>query len=169
MQLSSLGWHIVKTVTTFQTQQTVTLFTGYIRSLYHFNGRLLVSLKANFILHLEYYRLQRTIKTMHDKDKKQSHRGKRRYSSYSFITSALDGGEWSASRPGRALAPGNGPPVPIVQEAGWATDTEARGKILCPCRGSNLDRPVVQSIARHYTDWATPAPQEKDRKYQNWG
>jgi hypothetical protein len=28
------------------------------------------------------------------------------------------GGEWSASRPGRALPPGKGPPVPIVQEAG---------------------------------------------------
>jgi hypothetical protein len=34
----------------------------------------------------------------------------RRYSSYSFSTSALDGGEWSASRPGRALPPGKGPP-----------------------------------------------------------
>jgi hypothetical protein len=31
-------------------------------------------------------------------------------------------GEWSASRPGRALAPGKGPPVPIVQEAGWAPE-----------------------------------------------
>jgi hypothetical protein len=41
--------------------------------------------------------------------------GDTRYSSYSFTTSALDGGEWSASRPGRALPPGNGPPVPIVQ------------------------------------------------------
>jgi hypothetical protein len=40
--------------------------------------------------------------------------GDRKYSSYSFLTSALDGGEWSTSRPGRAL-----PPVPIVQEAGW--------------------------------------------------
>jgi hypothetical protein len=44
------------------------------------------------------------------------------YSSYSFSTSALDGGEWSASRPGRALLPGKGPPVPIVQEAGWAPE-----------------------------------------------
>jgi hypothetical protein len=35
---------------------------------------------------------------------------------------ALDGGEWSASRPGRALAPGKGPTVPIVQEAGWAPE-----------------------------------------------
>jgi hypothetical protein len=32
------------------------------------------------------------------------------------------GGEWSASRPGRALPPGKGPPVPIVQEAGWAPE-----------------------------------------------
>jgi hypothetical protein len=31
-------------------------------------------------------------------------------------------GEWSASRPGRALTPGKGPPVPIVQEAGWAPE-----------------------------------------------
>jgi hypothetical protein len=29
--------------------------------------------------------------------------GERRYSSFSFTTSALDGGEWSASRPGRML------------------------------------------------------------------
>jgi hypothetical protein len=35
-----------------------------------------------------------------------------------ILTSALDGGGWSASRPGRALTPGKGPPVPIVQEAG---------------------------------------------------
>jgi hypothetical protein len=25
-------------------------------------------------------------------------------------------------------------------------DTEGRGKILCPCRGSNLYRPVFQSV-----------------------
>jgi hypothetical protein len=37
-------------------------------------------------------------------------------------TSALDGGEWSASRPGRALPLGKGPPVPIVQEAGWTPE-----------------------------------------------
>jgi hypothetical protein len=33
-------------------------------------------------------------------------------------------------------------------------DTEARGKILCPCQGSNPDRPVVQPVVRHYTAWA---------------
>jgi hypothetical protein len=36
-------------------------------------------------------------------------------------------------------------------------DTEDGGKIFCPCRGSKLVRPVIQSVARHYTDWATPA------------
>jgi hypothetical protein len=37
-------------------------------------------------------------------------------------------------------------------------NTADRGKILCPCRESNPDRPVVQSAVRHYTDWANPAP-----------
>jgi hypothetical protein len=45
--------------------------------------------------------------------------GKRMYSSYSFMTLALDGGEWSASRPGCTLALGKGTPVPTGQEAGW--------------------------------------------------
>jgi hypothetical protein len=76
--------------------------------------------------------------------------GGEEYSSYSFSTSALDGGEWSASRPGRALAPEKGPPVPIVQEAGWAPEPvwtqRTKEKIFCPCRGSNPDRPVVQPV-----------------------
>jgi hypothetical protein len=36
---------------------------------------------------------------------------------YSLLTSALEGGGWSAPRPGRFI-PGK-VPVPIVQEAGW--------------------------------------------------
>jgi hypothetical protein len=48
--------------------------------------------------------------------------GKRSCSSYSFSTSVLDGGGWSASHPGRALASGKVPPVPIVQEAGWTSE-----------------------------------------------
>jgi hypothetical protein len=31
-------------------------------------------------------------------------------------------------------------------------DTEVRGKISCLCRGSNLDHPIVQPVARHYTE-----------------
>jgi hypothetical protein len=44
----------------------------------------------------------------------EAHLGDRGYSSYSFLTSALEGGEWSASRSGRALPPGKEPPVPTV-------------------------------------------------------
>jgi hypothetical protein len=77
--------------------------------------------------------------------------GERRYSSYSFSTPALDRGEWSASRPCRAFTPGT------HCTGGWVgpragLDTEDRGKILCPRRGSNPDRPVVQPVVRHYTD-----------------
>jgi hypothetical protein len=42
---------------------------------------------------------------------------------YSFLTSALVEGVWSASRPGRALPPGKDPCyIPIVQEAGWTPE-----------------------------------------------
>jgi hypothetical protein len=30
-------------------------------------------------------------------------------------------------------------------------DAGVRRKILCPCRGSNLDHPIVQPVVRHYT------------------
>jgi hypothetical protein len=36
--------------------------------------------------------------------------GDRKYSSYSFLTSALEGSKWSVSHSGRALPPGKGPP-----------------------------------------------------------
>jgi hypothetical protein len=41
------------------------------------------------------------------------------------------------------LPPGKEPPVPIGQEAGWASlNAETRRKILCLCRGSNPGRAV---------------------------
>jgi hypothetical protein len=43
-----------------------------------------------------------------------------KYSSYSFLTSALDQGEWSASWPGRALTPGKGPRYPLYRRL-WPT------------------------------------------------
>jgi hypothetical protein len=83
-------------------------------------------------------------------------KGERRYSSYSFTTSALAGGELSASRPCRALLSGKGPPVPIVQETGWTLETvwtqRLEEKSFRLCWGSNFDRPVFQSVARHCTD-----------------
>jgi hypothetical protein len=84
--------------------------------------------------------------------------GERRYISYSFTTSGLDGGEWSETRPGRALALGKGPPVPNGQEAGSQCRSghkSLKEKSFRLCRGSNLDRPEVQPTAWHYTDWAT--------------
>jgi hypothetical protein len=44
--------------------------------------------------------------------------GERRYSSYSFLTSALDGGEWSAPRTGRALPRGKDPRYPLYRRLG---------------------------------------------------
>jgi hypothetical protein len=62
-----------------------------------------------------------------------------------------------------ALKPRERTPVPIVQGAGWASESvwtpRLEEKSFRLCRGTNLDRPVIQPIARHYTDWATPAPQ----------
>jgi hypothetical protein len=81
--------------------------------------------------------------------------GGEEYSSYSFATSALDAGEWSASRPGRAFTPGERTPGTHCA-GGWVgpragLDTESRGKIFCLSRGSNPDRPVAQPVVRHYT------------------
>jgi hypothetical protein len=51
------------------------------------------------------------------------------------------------------------PPVPIVQEAGWAPEPIWTQKIEEKSFASAGDRtPVVQPVVRHYTDWATPAP-----------
>jgi hypothetical protein len=74
----------------------------------------------------------------------------RRYTSYSFTTSALDVGEWLASRPGRALPPGKGPPVPIVQEAGWAPEPvwtqRLRKNPLCPKTDQNVGKFLYHKV-----------------------
>jgi hypothetical protein len=84
----------------------------------------------------------------------------RREQFLSFTTSALDGGEWSASRPGRAI-----PPVPIVQEAGWASEPvwtqRLQEKSFRLSQGSNHVRPVVESVVRHYTDSPSKVKQGK--------
>jgi hypothetical protein len=66
--------------------------------------------------------------------------GEWRYSSTHSLTSALDGGEWSASRPGH-FTPGKEPLVPIQWEAGWAPEPFWtrwwRKKIPNPCPESD--------------------------------
>jgi hypothetical protein len=87
-------------------------------------------------------------------------RGENKYASYSSTISALDGGEWSASRPGRAFPRGKDPRYPLYRRLrGPQSRYGHRGlrKISFPCRGSNLDLPVVQFVVRHYTDCGTPA------------
>jgi hypothetical protein len=60
------------------------------------------------------------------------------------------------SRP--RFPPGRGPSIPIVQEAGWASELvwtqKLEEKSFAPARDWT---PVVQFVVRHYTDWATPA------------
>jgi hypothetical protein len=85
----------------------------------------------------------------------EAHLGDRRYSSCSFLTWALEGGEWSASRPSRALRPCKEPPVPTVQEAGWAAEPVSTQRLEeKPSSFIGDLTPAVQSVARHYTDWA---------------
>jgi hypothetical protein len=67
-----------------------------------------------------------------------------------FLTSALVGGEWSASRPGRFTQLDR-------SLCGPQSRSGQRGeeRIL----DSNSDPSVVQSIASRYTDYAIPAVQ----------
>jgi hypothetical protein len=83
------------------------------------------------------------------KDVERSHaadEGEMKYSSFSFMTSAVDRNKCSASRPGRALPPGERTPGTHCT-GGWVglrtgLDTEVRGKIFWLCQGSNPGYPV---------------------------
>ena len=57
------------------------------------------------------------------------------------MTAALEGGEWSAARPGRTLPFGKDP-VPILQEAGWAPRPVWMGGKSRPHRDSIPVRPA---------------------------
>jgi hypothetical protein len=69
-------------------------------------------------------------------------KGERRYSSYSFLTSALDGGEWSASCHGCTLPQGKDLWHHWIGEC---VEEESFASVRDQTR-------VVQSIVRHYTD-----------------
>jgi len=60
------------------------------------------------------------------------------------MTAALEGGEWPAARPDRTL-----PPVPILQEAGWAPGPVWTGGKSRPHWDSIPDHPArSQSLYR---------------------
>ena len=79
------------------------------------------------------------------------------------MTTALEGGEGSASRPGRT--PGKDP-VPIVQEAGWAPEPVWTGAENLPSTGiRSPDRPArSQSHRLRYTDKATYTAHNKYKR-----
>jgi hypothetical protein len=80
---------------------------------------------------------------------------------HTFLTSALDGGEWSGSRP-CCFTPGERAPG-THWIGGWVDpragldDVEKR-KFLT-YRDSNSDPSVVQPVSSRYTDYASP-PQD---------
>jgi hypothetical protein len=77
-----------------------------------------------------------------------------------FLTLALAGGEWSASRPGHFIPEEGSPGTHWI--GGWVDpragldDLEKRIFLVIP--GLNSDSSVVQPVASRYTDYTTPAP-----------
>jgi hypothetical protein len=86
--------------------------------------------------------------------------GEWRYSSTHSLNSALEEGEWWASRPGRFTPKER---IPCTQWiGGWmgprAVLDAVKRKISSPRRESNPRTPIIQPIAQRYTDGAIPAP-----------
>jgi hypothetical protein len=77
------------------------------------------------------------------------------------LTSALDGGEWSASRPGRFTPRERAPGTHWI--GGWVgpravLDAVVKRKIPTSHWESNPRTSIVQPVAQHYTTWAIMAP-----------
>jgi hypothetical protein len=71
------------------------------------------------------------------------------------LTSVLDGGEWSASHPGRFTPRERAFNTHWI--GGWVgsravLDAVVRRKIPSPRRESNPRTPIVQAVAQRYTD-----------------
>jgi hypothetical protein len=72
-----------------------------------------------------------------------------------FLNSALDGGEWSVSRPGRFTPGGKESPVPIGQRKGGPHNRYER----CGVEKNLLTLPGIEPRpTRRYTDWAISTP-----------
>jgi hypothetical protein len=93
------------------------------------------------------------------------------YSSTHSLTSALDGDEWSASRPGR-LTPKERAPGTYWM-GGWVgpravLDAVVKRKIPSPRRESNSRTPIVQPVAQRYTDWTITTRFELHERWDIW-
>jgi hypothetical protein len=80
-----------------------------------------------------------------------------RYGSTHSLTSALDGGEWSASRPGRFTPREGAPGTHWIGDCVGPRAVLVRRKIPSPRRESKPRTPIVQPVAQRYTDWAITA------------
>ena len=67
------------------------------------------------------------------------------------MTAALEGGEWSAARPGLLYPPGK-TQYPLYRRLGGPQGRYGRAENLAP---PGLDPRTVQSVVSRYTDWAT--------------
>jgi hypothetical protein len=71
-----------------------------------------------------------------------------------FLTSAVVGSEWSASRPD-CFTPEEGTPCAHLI-GGWvgprSCSMTRRSEHFLPCRDSNSDHSIVQPVASRYTD-----------------
>jgi hypothetical protein len=77
------------------------------------------------------------------------------YNSTHYLTSALDGGEWLASLPGRFIPSKTAPGTHWI--GGWVglravLETVVKRKIHSLRRESNPRTPTVQPVAKRYTD-----------------
>ena len=71
---------------------------------------------------------------------------------YPFMTTVLEGGEGSESRPGRSLPPGK-TRYPLYRRLGGPQGRSGQVRKISPPPGFDLR--TVQPVASHYTDWAT--------------
>jgi hypothetical protein len=96
--------------------------------------------------------------------------GELRYSSTHSLTSAIDGGEWSASCPGRFTPRERSSGTHWIR--GWVgpraiLDAVVKRKIPSPRRESNPRNPIFQPVAQRYTDWAIAAPKQCFMRVEN--
>jgi hypothetical protein len=76
-----------------------------------------------------------------------------RYSSYSFTTLALDGGERSASHPVALYTWGEDPRYPLDRRLGGPQSQSGSRRLEEKSFAFAGDRTwIIQSVARHYTD-----------------
>jgi hypothetical protein len=82
---------------------------------------------------------------------------------YPFMNMALEGGERSASRPGRFLPPGK-TRYPLYRRLGEPQGWSGQVRKILPPPGFDLR--TIQPVASHYTDYVT-LPKSETKKHLN--